>query len=404
MKLKLAAILVVCMLALAFLAIPIRQVHAAPTQLVFDPSSVTKNPGDAGSTFTWPVKVVDVENLYGFDINVTWNNALLTFKTVSYTTELNAIWTATHWEMFINRTAVTGGIGSYKLVAFSTQNEFDLPTGSQALFTITFNIVGQSSNHDKTTTLDFVTAKLSDKNANPITNTPVDGTYTMTGTKPTVSMSPTTVLASILNSEFTVTLRMTDAIDVNGFGFEVHFDTTLLDYVSVTWGDLGSGTVTPDESGGKVTGNVGPHVPSLNGAHDLAGLKFKASNYHVWKNPSITPWQNILTGTIFYQTAELTYPSDSTLHYVRSSVLEINVGSDVTYTWSPIKGDVNLSGLVDIFDLAAVAGFYEITPTNHPTLWDSAEPRYELTIAFGEQIIDLYDLIVIASNWYATSP
>jgi len=401
------AILIACLISLAFIALPMRETYALPTRLVTNTTSITKLPEDAGGTFDWPIEIVDVSLLYGFDINVTWNNALITFNSISYTTELNAVWgtNPNKWSVLVNQQNVAGGVGSCKIVAVSLGLEFTKDPGNQALFTLKFNIVAQNKNHDRSTLLHFATNKLSDKGSNSIANTPTDGTYKMTGTKPAVALSSISVTRSTNGSRgnFTTTLSMSSTFDVTGFDFELHFDTSLLDYMKVdSWGDMGTGSVTPDETGGKITGTFTVTGDPLSGPHDIVTLMFMPNTIHVWKAPSITGWQNILTGAIFYQKADLTYEDpDPTLHYDKPGVTEISVGSDVAYTWSPMKGDVSLNGEVDIFDLSVVAGYYDLTPTNNPTRWAAAEPKYELTILSGEQIIDLFDLIIIASNYGA---
>jgi hypothetical protein len=80
----------------------------------------------------------------------------------------------------------------------------------------------------------------------------------------------------------------------------------------------------------------------------------------------------------------LSYSSTLRLHYSRGGSSEIDVGPDVTYTFSPIRGDIDNSGTVDIFDLRTVAAYY-----------DQENATYNLT---GDAVIDIYDLVVVASN------
>jgi hypothetical protein len=312
---------------------------------------------------------------------------------------LNAIWGAGQWEKVLE----SSGPGSYNLVALSTLNSFD-SASPVPLIRPTFLVEG--TNFVKSTAIHFATDKLGRKDASAIPHLTENGAYHITGAIPTLSMSSagfTTITSYILDSEFTIDLKISDDYGVNGFAFEVRFDTTLLDYVSVAGGALGSGIVNVDEANGIITGSVGPSTP-VSGPQTLLSITFKASYYHVWKN--LSGWQNEPTGTIYFNSADLTYPNpDPTLSYIRPGPGDINVGSDVTYTWKPIKGDVDLNGKVEIFDLTVVAGYYDVTPTSIPLeRWPAAEPHYELTNPNSEQIIDLYDLVIIASNFGATSP
>jgi hypothetical protein len=383
------------MLSLAAMAIATKPLVFAdpPAKLITDPTTVQKTYSDANSFFDWT-------NLFGFDINVTWNNALITFRTVSYTTTLNSIW-GVGWMKMINQTGVNSGTGYYKLVAVSTSLDFDLDPGAQALFVLTFQVKDPQSNHNRQTSLHFATTKLSDRDSNPITNVPVDGTYQVTAQKPAISLNPTSKTCRKLNEQFTTTLDLNSAYNVDGFGFEIRFNTTMLNYDSVAGGDLGNGTFTVNEGTGIITGNVGPSTP-ITGTHTLLAITWNASYNHIWKNEiTITTWKNIQTGTILFQKANLTYPSpDPDLFYERGVTNEITIGSDVVYTWSPIKGDVDLNGNVEIYDLTSVAGYYDVA-LGHP-LWTLAQ-KYELTYS-GETIIDLYDLIIVASNFGFTYP
>lgn len=399
MRVKATVILVSALLLLSFLAIPIHQVHAATTKLVITPSTTTKGIGDVGSTFSTAIDVVNVTGLYGFDLNVTWNNTLITLNSASHITELNAIWgTNPGWFMVpdpISRNVT----GSYRLAAASLQNSFT-KIGSQALFTLTFRVLGVSSNNDKTTSIHFSTNTLADADSNPIANDPSDGQYTMTGTQPAIFMDPTNATCKIFNTtgKFDISLRMTSGVNVAGFQFEIDFNTTLLNYTGYTRRGLdGIITVTDDEVNGKIKGSIGPSTP-ISGSQPLLNITLIPSYFHVWKNmQAFTTWQNKPNGTIFYQEANLTYSSEPTLRYVRGSIYQISVGADVAYHWNPKKGDcADLNGVVDITDLTGMAQFYDITPSSG--YWTEKSLKYDLTKVDIDKI-DLFDLIVIASNF-----
>jgi hypothetical protein len=104
-----------------------------------------------------------------------------------------------------------------------------------------------------------------------------------------------------------------------------------------------------------------------------------------------------VTGTIYLQSANLSYSSGPDLNYVRGgSQNKIAVGSEVSYKFSPIKGDINNDGTVDITDLRTVAAYYDVKEGD--PLWTEAQ-EYDVTNPAGEGIIDIYDLVVIASNF-----
>jgi hypothetical protein len=121
-------------------------------------------------------------------------------------------------------------------------------------------------------------------------------------------------------------------------------------------------------------------------------VQFRAAYYHIWKRESTVPgWKNIQTGIIYVQWANLSYPSISDLRYERGGLNQINVGPDFTYTFSPIQGDIDNDGSVDVLDLGTVARLY-----------DQADSTYDLN---GNGIIDIFDLALIGANfWYTYIP
>ena len=207
--------------------------------------------------------------------------------------------------------------------------------------------------------------------------------------KPTLSMDPTSKTCRMYGENFNVTITVSNAANVAGFAFEVHYNTTLLDYVGVTWNVWSPGTITVDEVGGKITvSNSG--TPTINGTEILVTITFTASVYHIWK--SVTGYTNDLTDTIYFQSISIGYTSGPSLQYSRGDSTQINVGPDFVYTFSPIQGDVNNDGAVDVLDLRVVAYYYDVKQGD--SLW-SAASTYDLN---GDGVIDIFDLVIVASN------
>jgi hypothetical protein len=317
-------------------------------------------------------------DLFGFDLNITWDNTLITFDHASYVSNLNAIWGATNYEV----TKAEAGTGYYKFVALSLNSGY---TGSHALLTLRFMIQDPHTNWKKQTALHFQTDKLSDSVWQPITHTTTDATYEIFGSTPALNLDPLTKTCRKINEEFDVAIAMSNGESVTGFDFEIHYDTTLLDYVSGTV-NYGTGTITPDDVNGKITGIT---TGSASGSMPLVTIRFKAAYNHIWKDElTVSGWHNIVTGSVYIQSATLHYPSPQPDRSYKKGGSDntINVGADVAYTWSPIQGDVTLDGIVDIFDLSTVAHFY-----------DNPSAIYNLTGA--SDLIDIFDLIVIAGNF-----
>jgi hypothetical protein len=356
-------------------------VYLAQSALYITPSSTMKQFGDVGATFEVTIMADDITDLFGFDLNITWDNTLITFDHASYAANLDFIWGAANYEV----TRAEAGTGYYKFVALSLGSGY---TGSHALLTLGFLIQDPETNWKRQTPLHFETDKLSDSGWQPIVHTTTDATYEIFGCTPTLSLGPLTRTCREINEEFEITVAISNCESVTGFDFEIYYNTALLDYVSGTVNlAYGTGTITPDEANGKVTGTT---TGSASGSLTLVTIRFKAAYSHIWKDELtiVPPWQNIWTGTIYIQSATLKYPSpqpDRT--YIRGGLdNKINVGADVTYTWSPIQGDVDLDGDVDIIDLRDVSTFYDGT-------------NADLNLTGGSNLIDIFDLIVIAGNF-----
>jgi len=145
------------------------------TNLYIDPSLVEKYPSDVCTTFDVDVKLGSVTDLYGFDLNITWDSSMLTLVTVMYTSQMNDMW-GSDWTASVDQI----GTGYYKLVVTALSPALGYG-GSHILVTLRFHVdscpVGQTAIH-------FTTHKLSDSTANPISHSATDGTYKMLSSPP----------------------------------------------------------------------------------------------------------------------------------------------------------------------------------------------------------------------------
>jgi len=210
-------------------------------------------------------------------------------------------------------------------------------------------------------------------------------------TRPTLLMNPPTRTCRKYNETFAVEIHVSEAGDVQSLGIEISYDPALLDFVGVSWDAWGTGTILIDELHGNITcntsgGAVGPDAK-------LVTITFNATYHHLWKDESTIPgWENEQSGPIYIQQANLSYASGPEISYDKDgSNNQIQMGSDFVYAFSPIQGDLDNSGTVEIFDLRTIAAFY-----------DANNPEYNLT---NGNIIDIYDLVVVAGNFgYTYSP
>jgi Cohesin domain len=326
--------------------------------------------------FDVDLDITGVTDLRGFDFNVTWDSSLLKFASVDFNTTLDSVWGNGNWVLAVNQS----GVGYYKLVAVSTANGFN-STSTASLARLGFLVQDPQSNQLRQTSIHFDTRKLSDSQYNAITHTVTDGTYQITGITPALELSLTSKTCRKYGETFTVGVDMSNAYNVTDFEFEVDFNTTLLDYSGMIWNAWGTGTVAVDELNGKITGYASGSA--LNGVQTLITIEFTAAFHRIWKN--VSDWTNDQSGKILIQAANLSYSGALKLGYIKDGLNEITVGSDVTYTFSPIQGDIDNDGTVSIFDLRTVAAFY-----------DQQNSTYNLT---GDSTIDIYDLVVVGSNF-----
>ena len=216
-------------------------------------------------------------------------------------------------------------------------------------------------------------------------NMSVSATFTL---NPVLQTGPTNETCRIYGQNFNVTVQLPNAVNVEEFDFEIDYNATLLSVVDVSWNAWGSGTYNLDSANGNLSGYTSGSP--INGSVTLVTVTFSATYYHIWKD--IPGWTNDLTGTIYIQWANLSSSSGPELGYIRGgSQNQITVTQDITYTFSPIQGDLNNDGTVNIFDLRTMAAFY-----------GQQNPMYDL---LGHGTIDIFDLVLIAANFgYTYSP
>jgi len=370
----------------AFYSVEIEETQIR-AHLSVTPSVIEKRPSDVGTLFEVSVTIRNVTDLFGFDFNLTWDRNLLSLVGVDYEGPLDGIWGSGNWVMVKNET----GSGWFKLVAVSTRSGFNT-TGDQPLARLMFRVEG-FYNWKAESSLHFVVVKLSNSHANPVYVDTTDGTYSMDAKKPSIEITPDIVSCRKYGERFNVTVDIGDALGVKDCTFGIQYNTTLLEYVvgSDVWGDLGTGTITVNETAGMLTGTVTSPTP-ISGRLWLLNLAFQDAMRRVWRNETVVPgWKNDQSGRIWLHWADLSYVNHADLQYEESGADEIVV-TEQQYVFSPIQGDVDNDGHVDVFDLRTVACYYEVDSLN--PRWAEAS-KYDLN---GDNIIDVYDLVIASAN------
>jgi len=364
------------------------RITAPQAKLYVEPSLVEKTPSDVGTTFEVNMTTIDVVDLFGIDLNLTWKNDLITLVGAEYQTTLDTVWGADNWVKIKNET----GPGWYKLVAVSTSSGCNI-SNAKTLATLTFR-VESSQNWDAETTLHFAVKKLSNSQAQLIQLDDYDGTYSIRGTSPTLKIQAGQNVFRIYGEACHISIVVSDAANVKGCTFEIYFNTSMLDYVngSEVWGTLGTGVLMANETEGKLQGTIGP-AASINGSQWLVNFTFNEVYHHVWKDESQAPtWRNNQTGRIWFHWANLSYADHPDLGYTEGGLNQINT-TEADITFSPIKGDVDNNGRVDVFDLRIIGYYYSINISDPE--WPTAL-QYDLN---GNDIIEIQDLIIAESNF-----
>jgi hypothetical protein len=146
------------------------------TRISVDPSVVEETIGDVGTYFNVTVTIEHVTDLFGFDLNMTWDSTLLTLHACYYRETLNGLWGEGNWFTARN----LNGAGWCQLAALSTKNSFN-STDGQDLFILEFRVESLLGSSAKETTIHFEKHKLSNSKSMSITHVVQDGVYRITG-------------------------------------------------------------------------------------------------------------------------------------------------------------------------------------------------------------------------------
>jgi hypothetical protein len=395
------SLIIVIILLVSTMAFYMPKTLASNAVVTTSPNPVEKTESDINSNFDLSINVINVTNLYGFDLNITWSNALISYVSYDKSSLDDVIWPGGYF--VANQTSGVGsnGQGYFDFAVASMSTAF---SGSNELYKVKFKVKGPFCNSVKSTAIHFALHKLSDSMPAPITHTVVDGLYEIKGNTPTIGFSPTTQTCAKRKQSFDATLGLSGAENVVGFDFEVHFNHTLLDCLSATIDGPWTGPVySINQTGGKVTGSASSST-GQNGTVTLVIIHFNSSATfgHIWKDTSIEGWINnvVDSNAIYVQSADLMYNAAPTLSYVKGgSSNGITVNPDhLSFTFSPMKGDLNNDGRISIVDLTTICHCYGYKPGFH---WDIGL-QYDLIKFNDEDIIDIFDIIIITSNYTGT--
>ena len=357
----------------------------APGQLVpvsviyVDPQYINRTSPALNTTFTVDVNIANVSMLYGFQFRLEWNSSLLNLT--DYDVKIPPQWT-----MDYNVTIIAPGNFSLAVTALSPSPPF---TGSTTLASLTFEIVYDPiypENVGCSLALENVT--IVDPDVKPIVRLVYSGNYSCYSTKTKLVLMPQDLMAYMVPTEFDVDINVTNVVDLYAFEFELTYNTTLLELIVEEGVDItipctfAKWNVTEDDSSGHVLVRVEDISPSArNGTRTLATIPFKVIGF-VWNTTRTSA-----NCTLAFSSHEL---NSTSLEEIQHDVV------NGTYRYTPIQGDLNMDGTVNIFDiiLAAIAFGSEPGDPN----WN---PRADLNC---DGNVDIFDIILIAVNFGREEP
>lgn len=335
-----------------------------------------------GESFSVNVTVQNVTGLYGYEFKLYWNTTLLDCVGVNVTPP--AEWGENY---FIAKNETDEALGRYWLAVSMLNVTGVYPfTGNATLVTLTFKITYDAIYPENVTSLlDLADTYLSDPNAEPIPHVAVDGEYWLYSTKPKIAVEPS-IYTSKKVETFSVNITISDVVNLYSYEFKLGYDTALLDVVGLEVGTFLQQpyyvyTFSMNDAAGFVALGVACQAPAppANGSGLLATITFKTVAV-VWPDPA----QNTslhLYDTLLKTNLGVVVPHDTV---------------DGLYGYTPIPGDVNSDGAVNIFDLVTVARAFGTKPGD--ANWD---PRADLK---RDGLINIFDVVLVAKNYGRKEP
>ena len=161
------------------LAVVIKPVAGGATVVKVDPSLIEYYEDATGQQFTVAIKIVDVMNLYGFDIKFRWNTTFLDYVSDSVHVPRNATYPdgVLYSPLIWTFTQVNATTGTY-WIAYSSKWPAPSFNGSGTVFNMTFKVKQQpvQPQPDAHITLELYSTDLAARGGAPIPHTTQDGT------------------------------------------------------------------------------------------------------------------------------------------------------------------------------------------------------------------------------------
>jgi len=206
------------------------------------------------------------------------------------------------------------------------------------------------------------------------------GNYSCYSTKPKIVLSPQEYAAYKVPTEFDITMNVTNVVNLHECEFELTYNSTLLNVIDVGINPFFAGDYLTEwgvnNTIGTVSVNVKDITPYANGSGSMATITFKVIHSIVWNSE-----KSSINCTLKFNYTQLLTAGDVPIEHD---------AIDGIYFYTPVEGDLNRDGAVELTDLVIAGQAFGLVPI---------PPNYEFADLNSDGLIDILDIIVVARNY-----
>jgi len=355
-------------------------------------------------TFKVEVRIINVLDLLGYEFWIEFDPDLIQLTEH----EIKHI----HTEDTVTLEEVNNTAGVYKQ-AVTVKTPAKTYNGSAPVANLWFHITKDPCNpYNYTSMLKLNNTRMTDSHETSIIHTLKHGYFNILSVKPAMSIEHEGEIETttwIVNETFTLDISIINIIKMKSFFIELGWcDGLETDYQNVQVTSFLPQPYTVHElniNNTVLTVQIETFTekPAINGTGALLRVTFKATN----------PWSSVPPYTLV---GDKYLPENYTCEiwiingwidvycpdYRRMDLYDDSYGVEVknnfTYAFTPIPGDLNLDGEVDIIDLSTISRW---------TGFEAGDPEWPDCCCFdlnGDGSIDIFDIVIVATNLGRTNP